>query len=77
MDELRLWLASKTYNQCPAFWERIDLGVSRQCPLAVEIADMIGEYSTVPFICEQYRNGCPIEDRMIEETLNLMEVSRC
>jgi len=59
VDELRLWLASKTYNQCPAFWERIDLGVSRQCPLAAARSSV--------------KSGLPVEEspssvlRMIRE----------
>lgn len=48
------------------------MGVSRQCPLACELADLIGEYSTVPMMCKAHRdNTCPIADEMIDAFLTI------
>ena len=73
-----LWLATQTYGRCPANNVDLNLPVSRQCPLGVELAAMIDAPSAVSFSCPQYRNtecSCPIEDEKIDLFLQIAEAN--
>jgi len=66
-----MWLATQTYGRCPALNRDFNLPVSRQCPLAAELARLIGEYSTIPFDCDHYRCDCLIEEEKIDQFLQI------
>ena len=70
-ESARIWLATMTHGRCPAHSIDLDLAVARQCPLASELAKLIGEYSTIPFDCAQYKCGCPIEEEKIDQFLQI------
>ena len=84
-----LQLYSQSAGKCPAYDVRLDLQVSRYCPLAVECWRLTeGTVLGLSFLCGHYRydesknygkptgdriSRCPIEDQMITEALQMTE----